>query len=248
MSTIKTIIIFFFTGFVVIVYFIPGIPFFILWILGLKRFASYGLYYLGLIWGRFIIALIGCPMTVTGRENIPKEGGLCFVSNHTGIFDIMLALAYTGRPFGFIAKKELLFLPGINLWIWFLGGLFIDRKKPRNALKTINKGIKRIKKGGAMLIFPEGTRTRGKGIAPFHPGSLKLATQSEADIVPMAITGSYDIFEKTRTICPVPVFVSFLPVVKTSELPPEDRKQILADKLHDLIAEVLETHKASVVQ
>jgi 1-acyl-sn-glycerol-3-phosphate acyltransferase len=248
MATIKTIYVFFVTGLVVFLYFIPAFIFSVLRLFGFKRFVRFCLYKLGQTWGRIIIALIGCPMTITGRENIPKEGGICFVSNHAGIFDIMLALAYAGRPFGFIAKKELLLLPGINLWIFLLGGFFIDRKNPRKALKTINKGINQIKQGGAMLIFPEGTRSKGRGIAPFHPGALKLATQSEALIVPMAITGSYDVFEKTGKVCAVPVQVSFLPVVKTSDLPPEDRKQLLAEKLHDLIAQVLETHKVSDVE
>jgi len=248
MGTIKTFLILFVTALVVFLYFIPAALFFILQILGFKRFVSFGFYKLGQTWAKLIIALIGCPMTVSGRENIPNGGGLCFVSNHAGIFDIMLALAYAGRPFGFVAKKELLFLPGINLWILLLGGLFIDRKRPKKALKTINNGIKRIKQGAAMLIFPEGTRSRGQGIAPFRSGSLKLATQSEALIVPMAISGSYDVFEKTGKVRAVPVYVSFLPVVNPAELPPEDRKQLLAEKLHDLIAGVLETHRVSAVK
>jgi len=247
MGTIKTFLILFVTALVVFLYFVPATLLFILRIFGFKRFVSFGLYILAQTWARLIIALIGCPMIVSGRENIPKGGGLCFVSNHAGILDIMLALAYAGRPFGFIAKQELLLLPGINLWILLLGGLFIDRKRPKKALKTINNGIKRLKQGAAMLIFPEGTRSRGQGIAPFRPGSLRLAAQSEALIVPMAITGSYDVFEKTGKVCVVPVHVSFLPVVNPAELPPEDRKQLLAEKLHDLIARVLETHKASVV-
>jgi 1-acyl-sn-glycerol-3-phosphate acyltransferase len=133
------------------------------------------------------------------------------------------------------------------MWILLLGGFFIDRGKPRNALKTINKGIKRIETGGAMLVFPEGTRSRGRGIGPFLPGSLKLASRSGAPIVPMAITGSYEVFEKTYRVKTVPVSVTFLPVVNSAELPPEHRKQLLAEMLHDRIAEVLETHKAPVV-
>ncbi|GHV85490.1 1-acyl-sn-glycerol-3-phosphate acyltransferase [Spirochaetia bacterium] len=247
MALIKTIVSFVITGFAALGFIPGGILFFIVSLFGLRKPMAFLIYKMIQAWARVIIVLTGCSMTVTGRENIPKKGGLCFVSNHVGIFDIILALAYAGRPFGFVAKKELIFVPGINIWIYLLGGLFIDRGHPRKALKTINLGIKRIKAGAAMLIFPEGTRSRGRGIGPFHPGSLKLASQSEAPIVPMAITGSYDVFEKNYRVHSGPVSISFLPPVNPAELPPADRKILLADKLHDNIAKVLETHAPSGV-
>jgi len=64
-----------------------------------------------------MIRLVGCKMTVLGRENVPKSGGVCFVSNHASIADILLLLAYAGRPFGFVAKKELMAIPLLNVWI-----------------------------------------------------------------------------------------------------------------------------------
>jgi 1-acyl-sn-glycerol-3-phosphate acyltransferase len=247
MEFLKTFGVFFLTGFTLVVYLVPALILAVVRLFGLRRLVAFCLYKLAQLWARTLIVLTGCPMTVSGRENIPKKGGICFVSNHVGIFDIMLALAYANRPFGFIAKKELLLVPGINLWILLLGGLFIDRGQPKSALKTINQGVKRIEAGGAMLIFPEGTRSRGRGIAPFLPGAFKLASRSGALIVPVAITGSFDVFEKTRRVKAVPVSVTFLPVVDSSKLPPADRKLLLAEQLHGRIAEVLETNPAPMV-
>jgi 1-acyl-sn-glycerol-3-phosphate acyltransferase len=192
-------------------------------------------------WAWFMIAVIGCKVTVKGRENIPARGGICFVSNHGSIFDIVLILAYAGRPFGFVAKKELSFIPLLNLWIYLLGGFFIDRKNIRKAVKTIDRGIRRIKEGGAMIIFPEGHRSRGQGLLPFHPGSLKLATKAEAPVVPVALSGSYDVFERSYRVTAAPVGISFGPPIPTEHLSPEDRKQSLADKTRALIAAMLET-------
>ena len=240
MGLIKTIVIFIITVFVLLIFIPVAIPFFILRIIGLNQSMDFFLYKLAQFWARMVTIISGCSMTVTGRDNIPKKGGVCFVSNHVGIFDIILALAYSGRPFGFIAKKELLLIPGINLWIYLLGGFFIDRKKPRKALKTINQGIKRIKSGGAMLIFPEGTRSRGREVGPFLPGALKLATHSDALIVPIAIRGSYDVFEKTYRVISGPVSVRFLSPVNPAEMSPQDRKTLLAEKLRTSIVEALE--------
>jgi 1-acyl-sn-glycerol-3-phosphate acyltransferase len=238
-TLIRTILVFAVVGAAVIGFTPFGLAAFVLSLLGLKKPMALVTYRLAQGWARFLIFLSGCRLTVEGRENIPRKGGLCFVSNHTGIFDIILALAFTGRPFGFIAKKELLLLPLLNIWISLLGGLFIDRKEPKKALLTIQKGIRRIKAGGAMLIFPEGHRSRGQGLLPFRPGSFKLATQSGAPIVPVAITGGYEIFEKERRVRTVPVRIIFSPPLETASLPPEDRKQALANQVYAVIAGAL---------
>jgi len=192
-----------------------------------------------------MLAVLGCRMTVTGRENIPRKGGVCFVSNHAGFIDILVILAYTGRPFGFVAKQELMLAPILNIWIPMLGGRFIDRKNPRKALKTINAGVARIKSGGAMIIFPEGHRSRGRGLLPFRPGSFKLATQSEAVIVPVAITGTYDIFEKNYRVHSGPVSVTFCKTVNTADISASDRKQALSDQIYAIIKEELDKKENS---
>jgi len=214
-----------------------GMAGFLLSLLGLRKPMSVYIYWIGIIWARSIIKVIGCKVTVKGRENVPRSGGICFVSNHGSIFDIALLLAYAGRPFGFIAKKELLFVPFLNVWIYMLGGLFINRSNPRKALKTINSGIAKIKKGGAMIIFPEGHRARGNNLLPFHPGSFKLATQSEAVIVPVALKGTWEIYEKNKRVNSAPVGITFCKPVATAELSHEDRKQVLADRIYNVINE-----------
>ncbi|MDR0554430.1 MAG: 1-acyl-sn-glycerol-3-phosphate acyltransferase [Treponema sp.] len=240
MELAKTVLAFVITGLLMILLIPVGCLVVLFNFAGLWKPAAFVMYKIAQGWARCIIGFIGCPMIVSGREHIPPEGGFCFVSNHVGIFDIVLALGYAGRPFGFIAKKELLLIPGLNMYIPVLGGLFIDRKQPRKALATINRGVENIKRGGGMLIFPEGTRSRGRGLGDFHPGSLKLATQSGAVIVPVAITGSYEVFEKRYRAHAAPVSISFLPPIHPEELPPGDRKQILSARVHDSIARELE--------
>ncbi|MDR1389000.1 MAG: 1-acyl-sn-glycerol-3-phosphate acyltransferase [Treponema sp.] len=239
MRLIRTVVVFIITGCIMIVFMIPAIIAFFLGFLGIRRQLSAAVYQVGRTWARIMIALTGCTMFVSGCEHIPR-GGVCFVSNHVGIFDIVLALAYAGRPFGFIAKKELGLIPGLNVWIFLLGGLFIDRRHPRRALRTIDTGVKKLRAGGGMLIFPEGTRSRGGGLAPFHPGSLRLAAQSLVPIVPVAITGSFDVFEKDYRIAAVPVSIRFLPVINPLDIPPEDRKQVLTAMVQDRIARALD--------
>ncbi|MCL2214817.1 MAG: 1-acyl-sn-glycerol-3-phosphate acyltransferase [Treponema sp.] len=213
------------------------------YLLGLRKLMPLFTYLIAKVWAWTSMKIAGCTVTVTGLEKIPKKDGVCFVSNHVGYFDIVLLLAYCGRPFGFVAKKELLFFPFLNVWIYLLGGLFIDRGNIRKAVRTINKGVRHIKSGGGMLIFPEGHRSKDRGLLPFHSGSLKLATSAEAPIIPVAIKGSYDILEKHMRVIRAPVKIAFLEPIITVNIPSEDRKQVLCDRIFSVIKKELENDK-----
>ena len=236
---IKTI----FCAFYLVISMIFLVPFgliaFILYLLGLRKPMKLVMYKIAQGWGFSLIKFSGSKITVSGRENIPRKGGVCFISNHDSYFDIVLLLAYCGRPFGFIAKKELALVPFLNMWIYMLGGLFIDRKNIRKAVKTINEGVKRIKSGGGMVIFPEGHRSKGRGLLPFHPGSLKLATMARAPIIPVAIKDSSEALEKHGRVTGAKACISFLSPIDTASLPSEDRKQILCDKIYQAISDEL---------
>jgi 1-acyl-sn-glycerol-3-phosphate acyltransferase len=224
-----------------LIFLVPfGLITMIFYAIGFKKPMKQVFYRIAQGWGSAIIKLTGCKVTVTGRENIPKNGGVCFVSNHSGYFDIVLMLAYSGRMVGFVAKKELLLVPFLNIWIYMLGGLFIDRSTLRKASSTINKGVERIKNGGGLIIFPEGHRSLGRGLLPFHPGSLKLATMAEAPIVPTVIEGSYELWEKTKRFVKTPLKVTFCEPIDTASLPVTDRKLVLSDRIYSVIKEKLE--------
>jgi len=239
MALVKTVICFSFVVLGVVGLLPFAVPTVLLSFLGLRKPMSVMIYRVAQGWALALIGLVGCKMTVQGRENIPRSGGVCFVSNHAGIADILMLLGYAGRPIGFVAKRELLLIPLLNIWISVLGGLFIDRKNPRKALKTIGAGVARLKAGGGMIIFPEGSRSRGKGLLPFRPGALRMAAQSEVAIIPVAISGTYEMFEKTRRVTACPVKVVFGEPINVAEIPPEDRKVTLSERVRDVIGALL---------
>ena len=239
MVLVRTIVAFIATILTIIIFTPFGLLSFFLSLLGLKKPVSWVIYRIAQCWARIVIFITGSTIEVEGRENIPRHGGVCFASNHLGYFDIAITLAYVGRPFGFIAKKELLLLPFINMWISILGGLFIDRKNIRKAIKTINRGIQRIQNGECMLIFPEGTRSKGHGLLPFKSGAVKLATNSLAPIVPIAIKGSYDVFGDDFLVRPAPLRLVFCPPIITADMHPEDRRTKLTEQVRSSIEHCL---------
>ena len=151
-------------------------------------------------WGRHMLWVAGARVEVAGLENLPRQDRICFVSNHQGNFDILLINGYIPKTIGFITKKELGFLPVFNLWMKATGCVFIDRHDIHQSLEAIERGIENIKRGWPMLIFPEGTRSRGPRMGSFRPGSLKMAVRAEAAIVPLTVDGTYRMFEQRRRI------------------------------------------------
>ncbi len=143
-----------------------------------------------------LLKVSGTSVKVIGEENVPSEGPILFVGNHQSYFDIPILLTNIKRYKGFIAKTELAKIPILKQWMEKLNCVFIDRKDARQSLKAINKGIKHLKSGYPMVIFPEGTRSADGTLGEFKPGSLKMATKAKATIVPITIKGAYKIMSK----------------------------------------------------
>jgi 1-acyl-sn-glycerol-3-phosphate acyltransferase len=96
---------------------------------------------------------------------------------------------------------------------------------------------KNLKRGGSMLVFPEGTRSRGRGLLPFKRGAFRIVTRSLVPVVPVAITGSYEIFEKDKAFLKCPVSISFgKPIYFENEA---DAKARVLDETHKAIEDML---------
>ncbi|MDO5517029.1 MAG: lysophospholipid acyltransferase family protein [Clostridium sp.] len=146
-------------------------------------------------WAKSVMDLAGAKITIIGQENIPKDRTALFVSNHQGNFDIPLLMSSIDVPKGFIAKKELEKWPMISTWMKYINCIFMDRSNLRKSAEAIVQGTKLLKKGYSMVIFPEGTRSKGGPIKEFKAGSFKLATKSGCLIVPITINGTYKLLE-----------------------------------------------------
>ncbi|MBM7661849.1 1-acyl-sn-glycerol-3-phosphate acyltransferase [Bacillus mesophilus] len=146
-------------------------------------------------WAMGVVKTTGASISVTGEDLIP-DGPVLFVSNHQGNFDIPLLIGYIKKPIGFISKIEVKKLPIISDWMEVLPCIFMDRKDARQSVRAMKEGAELLKKGHSMVIFPEGTRSKGGPVAPFKSGSFRLATKSGVPIVPITIEGSYRLFEE----------------------------------------------------
>lgn len=175
-----------------------------------------------------IIFISGIKRTVIGEENVPKDQPVLYVGNHNSIFDIVLAYPRVPSPTGFIAKKEILKVPLLNIWMIYLDCLFLDRKDIRKGLEMILTAIDKVKNGISIFIYPEGTRNKTeKPLQDFHKGSFKIAQKSGCPIIPVVINHSRDIFEAHLPfIKSTKVVIEYCKPIIMSELSKEDQKNI----------------------
>ena len=216
------------------------IPLLFMRIFKLKKIKRSYLSYLASTWGRNLVRAAGGKVTITGLENLPNHNSICFVSNHQGGMDIPLIYGYISKTVGFIAKKELRYLPILGTWMKEVGCIFMNRSSLRESIVVIKQGVEHIKQGYPMVIFPEGTRSRSNTMKPFKSGSLKLAIRSKASIVPITIDGSYKLREERGgLITPASVKLTVHPAIDAGSLEDDDTKK-LAQRLWDIIHSALE--------
>ena len=195
-------------------------------------------------WARSLIKAAGGIIEVVGRDNLPPSERLCFIANHQGAFDIPIILATLPGPIGFIAKKELALLPIVNIWMKGIGCIFINRSNRRAALESIEQGVQQLKRGRYMILFPEGTRSRGPQMNTFKHGSLKLPIRSKAVIVPVTISGSYRLKELSGRIQPGKVTVTIHKPIDSYSYT-EDETGRLGLRLAELISRPLQVETTS---
>jgi 1-acyl-sn-glycerol-3-phosphate acyltransferase len=185
-------------------------------------------------WAKTFMALTGSQVEVEGLHHIP-EGPVLFASNHEGNFDIPVLISAIEKPFGFISKIEVKKVPVLSSWMEAIDCVFIDRKNRDKAAGSIMSGVELLKKGNSLVIFPEGTRSKGGPVGLFKAGGFRLAKDSGVPIVPISIQGTADVFEKNgRLVKPAKIKMIISPPVYSRQY--KDKELIsLAEEIRDTI-------------
>lgn len=132
---------------------------------------------------------LGIDVRVEGVENIPSDQAVYFVSNHQGTFDPLILITANPIPMTFISKVENLKLPVIKTWGNLIGFITFDRESFDENVSMLRQTIRFLKDGKNVLIFPEGTRSKGQTLLPFKEGALLPAYMAKVPIV--CITQNY---------------------------------------------------------
>lgn len=189
-------------------------------------------------WGRDVVGLTGSTVEVSGEELIPQDTAVVFVGNHQGYLDIPVMLGFVNKPKAFISKIEILKIPLLSTWMKLMQCTFLDRKNPRQSIKAMQEAVETVKKGYSLVIFPEGTRSRGGPVAEFKAGSFKLALKAGVPIVPVTIDGTWRLFEEHKRFQKGHVKVTVHPAIPTAGLSKEETA-LLPEKVRAVIMSAL---------
>ena len=188
--------------------------------------------------GRFILWAL-FRLEKEGVENIPKKGGVILASNHASFLDPVLVAEASPRQLYFLAKEELFkgfFFP---FFIKTLHALPLSRKYP--SLSTFRKIAKLVRGGSAVLLFPEGTRSKDGEIHEGKPGVAMISYMSKAPVIPTLIEGSFSALPPgKKMISPVKIKVKFGKPIFPVGHPSRDNYLKLTKKIMDEIRKLKE--------
>lgn len=132
--------------------------------------------------------------TVKGKENIPNEGAIIFAGNHKHAFDSVLVMTNTERIVHYMAKESL--FKGLHGKLLEAIGIIKVYRTKSNPVAVL-EATKILEQGGAVGIFPEGTRNKTQEeLLKFRHGTVAIAQKSNSPIIPFAIKGNYRLFRK----------------------------------------------------
>ncbi len=189
-------------------------------------------------WARRIQPVLGLEVSVSGT---PDPQAPLWVANHLSWVDPIILMGM--RPMGTVAKGDLARYPILGRWARKAGLRFVERHDPRSRAAALAAFAQDLRCGRPMLLFPEGTTTRGEALAPLNPGGLKAAWELGLRVQPLHLsssaphypwTGDETLLPHLRTLLATrtPVSVRVHPTLAPADFPtPEAWLQAIQEAL-----------------
>lgn len=145
------------------------------------------------IWARACVWASGSKLRVIGAEKLEKHPVAVYASNHTSYMDTPVIFAALPFQFRILARKVLWPIPFIGWYLNRSKQIPIDTDNPRASLSSLGAGVKALRSGMALFVFPEGGRTSDGELRPFQSGAAYLAIRAQVPLTPIALSGVYEL-------------------------------------------------------
>lgn len=136
--------------------------------------------------------LLGLKVTLRIPASAKNNGSVVYIANHQNNYDMVTTSAAVQPGSVTIGKKSLVWVPFFGIIYWLTGNILIDRDNKSSSKNTITDVVTQMRaKNLAVWIFPEGTRSRGRGLMPFKMGAFHTALQAGVNIVPTVVSNTH---------------------------------------------------------
>ncbi len=144
--------------------------------------------------GRLFSAMskvFGIKLELRIPEDAYKRGQAIYIANHQNNWDLFTISSAVTPKVVTVGKKSLAWMPLFGQLYWLTGNILIDRANKAKAKGTIDQVVDSMKKSDVSIwMFPEGTRSRGRGLLPFKTGAFHAAIGAEVPIIPIVCSST----------------------------------------------------------
>ena len=144
-------------------------------------------------WAKLCVWCSGSKLVVRGAENLRKYPVAVYASNHTSYMDTPVIFAALPFQFRILARKQLWPIAFIGWYLNRSGQIPVDTANPHASLSSLGVGVKALRSGMPLFVFPEGGRTADGELKPFLSGAAYLAIRAQVPLVPIALSGVFDL-------------------------------------------------------
>jgi 1-acyl-sn-glycerol-3-phosphate acyltransferase len=143
--------------------------------------------------------LLGVTVEVRIPNSVKNIGPVVYIANHQNSYDLFTMSNAVQPATVSVGKKSLKWIPFFGQMYWLTGNILIDRNNTNKALNTIEVTADKIKnKGLSIWLFPEGTRSRGRGLLQLKTGAFRTAIQSQVPVVPICGSNQHGTIKLNR--------------------------------------------------
>ena len=187
--------------------------------------------------------MFGLKVTYRISEKAKQSGPAVFIANHQNNYDMVTTTGAVQPGTVSIGKKSLVWVPFFGIIYWLTGNILINREDKNSAKNTIQQVSEQMhEKNISVMIFPEGTRSRGRGLMPFKMGAFHTALQAGVNVIPTVISNTHEQVKLNRWNNGE-VIVEVLDPIDTSTYKKREIRRLMNDSQEIMLAKYIQLNE-----